>query len=679
MRHPHPLLVGVLAAVAGQTAAADGPATAAGPAQTITVSAARGDSVYAPQPYQESQTFLPGAALQKQISIREAMDLPGVLGDPVKAIAQLPGVVSGGRGELLVHGSKEGESAPNINHLPVGYLFHLGSLHSVISPEAIDQIDVYLGNFDATYGNAIGGVVDITPRPPGGGDGGYLHLGLLDSSLGGDVALGDGWAVSFHGRRSYLDLFIPTDAFSNGDSKNRLTTFPNYWDANLTLAWTSGKHRVSLENLTAHDEFGLDLQDNEKKDPAATGPLWGRYGFSSTGLRWRYDDGVYRAMTLVGYMRQWNRFQLFSNFSLDIESDLATVFHLSTYTVGAHDLSLGFEGTYTHTPVRARSPGPPEDDQVDVDFTSSPVYDVRQDVDVPAGALIVQDTVRLGDRVRLRLGVRGEWVDFGAYRPIALPRGSLVVDVTANDSLAASAGQYARRPDGYKFADQLGNPRLTDEKADHYGLAWTHRQDGGELTIEPFYKHLYDLALSDPATGYSNSGTGRAYGIDVAAKLRGATWYLSLSYAYQDARRQLTATDRTQYSFYGDVPHTAQLSGSWQFAPAWSASFLAKYATGQPYTPIVGTYTYTDSNGSTRLRPTYGRPYSERFPDFFMLNLRAAWTTTVRTTPLELAFEVINATNQKNVQGIEYDDNYNKKGESTGLPLLVSLNATARF
>ncbi|GDY13610.1 membrane protein [Planctomycetota bacterium] len=648
---------------------------------SITVEASAADSVYVPQPYQESQTFLPNAPLQKQISVREAMDLPGVLGDPLKAVASLPGVVTGGRGEFLVHGSKEGESSPNLNHLPVGYLFHLGSLHSVLSPEAIDQIDVYLGGFDTTYGDAVGGVIDVTPRYPIGSNSGYVHLGLLDSSLGFDVGLGDGWNLSFHGRRSYIDLLIPVDTFNGGggDDKDRITTFPNYYDANLVLAWTSGRHQVSLESLLAEDEFGAELRENKVKDPAATGPLEAKYGFSSTGLRWKYDAGAYRAMTLVGYLYQWTDFRI-GELNLDLTTNTWTLYHLSTLTEGPHELSAGFEIQYVNTPVRGKISNPPEDDEVDFDLTSAQVYQLDQNIDNTNYSVFVQDTVRLDERVRLRLGVRGEFADFGAYRPVAMPRGALVVDVTKTDSLALSVGQYSQRPEGYKFADQLGNPRLTDERADHYSLAWNHRaSDLGEWSIEPFYKHLYDLAVVDQTARYSSSGTGNAYGVDVAGKIRGTSWYLSLAYAYQQAKRQLSAEDPGKYSFYGDVTHTAQLAGSWQFATQWSASFLAKYATGQPFTPIVGTYTYTDTNGTTRLRPVYGKPYSDRFPDYFQLNLRAAYTTTISGSPLELALEVINATNHKNVQGIEYDDQYKKKGESTGLPLLASLNATLRF
>ena len=131
---------------------------------------------------------------------------------------------------------------------------------------------------------------------------------------------------------------------------------------------------------------------------------------------------------------------------------------------------------------------------------------------------------------------------------------------------------------------------------------------------------------------------------------------------------------------YGDVPHSLQLAGSWRFAQSWSTSFLAKYTSGQPYTPVVGTYVYTDTNGNTRLRPIYGEPYSERFPDYFTFNYRVAWNTRLQGgEQVEVGIEILNLTNHKNVIGIEYDDQYRKERDVVGLGILPSLDVTVRF
>ena len=119
---------------------------------------------------------------------------------------------------------------------------------------------------------------------------------------------------------------------------------------------------------------------------------------------------------------------------------------------------------------------------------------------------------------------------------------------------------------------------------------------------------------------------------------------------------------------------------NYQFASGWSAGFLAKYSTGSAYTPVIGTYLHTDVDGSTRVRPIYGVPYSKRMPYYFMLNLRFAYTQLVgETGELEYSFEVLNATARNNVQGYQYDDEYNKESDAVGLPIIPTFNLTYRF
>lgn len=684
-----PLTLGALLATCGAWSE-DVPPPAAPPAgdgkdaggSRITVTATQADPLYAPLPYLENQTFVRDAPMQRQISVREALDIPGVLGDPLKAVGTLPGVVTGSGGEMFLHGSKEGESAPTINHLPVGYLFHLGSIHSVMSPEAIDQLDVYLGGFDTTYGDAIGGVIDVTPRYPlPGGDSAYVHLGLLDSSLGFDASLGGSWALTAHARRSYFDLILPDDALDDSESDTTVTAFPAYTDVNATLSYTDGAHRFSLETLFAHDEFGINTQDNAVKDPAATGDVNARYGFSSTGLRWRYEAGDYRANTLLGYLYQWQRFSIFGGYFFTQRSHTGTLFHLSSWRRGAHDLSAGLEVQRQYLPLDAMLPVPPDEDQVDFDLTSAPTYRVKQTLQPTVYSLFAQDLWRFAADWRARVGVRGEYSDLGDRPLRIMPRGALIHDLGARDSLSASAGLYSSRPEEYKRFDQIGNRDLGDQTAIHYGLAWNHRSaEHGTWTIEPYYKQLDHLAVSHPQERFRDDGEGTAWGVDVSYRLRGPTWYLALSYAFQRAERQLSSDDERTYGFYGDVPHSLQLAGSWRFAPGWSTSFLAKYTSGQPYTPVVGTYLYTDTNGNTRLRPIYGEPYSERFPDYFTLNHRVSWTTRLQGgEQVEVGIELLNLTNHRNVIGIEYNDQYQKERDVTGLGFLPSLDVTVRF
>ena len=137
----------------------------------------------------EKEGFMKFAPMQKQITAEQALQVAGTNGDPIKGLKTFAGIVSTNHddgSELYIHGSKPRETRFTINHLPIGYLFHLGGLHSVIAPEMTGQIDAYLGGFDVSYG-AMGAVVDITPKYPTGSNSGRLHLGMYDADFASDI------------------------------------------------------------------------------------------------------------------------------------------------------------------------------------------------------------------------------------------------------------------------------------------------------------------------------------------------------------------------------------------------------------------------------------------------------------------------------------------------------------
>ena len=92
----------------------------------------------------QKESFLPNAPMQQQMTTKQALGIAGTNGDPVKALKSFAGVVSTNNdegSELYIHGSKPRETKFMLNQLPLGYVFHLGGLHSVIAPEATAQID----------------------------------------------------------------------------------------------------------------------------------------------------------------------------------------------------------------------------------------------------------------------------------------------------------------------------------------------------------------------------------------------------------------------------------------------------------------------------------------------------------------------------------------------------------
>ena len=647
------------------------------------------DDVFERPDYIEQRSYLRGAAAQKRLSTDEAMFIPGNQGDPLKALKSLSGVtsLSDMTGELYIYGSKPQESQFNLNHLPIGYVYHIFGIHSVLSPDAIDQIDAYLGGYDTTYGQSMGGVIDITPRYPTGKDSGFAHLGIYDASGGVDVGINDNLNLFVGARRSYYDLLLDAVGKSTGtldeDSNLSYTQFPNYWDITMLADYAMGDAGVlSVEMLAARDALTIQTYENAVKDPEASGNVDNDSGFFSGGLRHRYEGMDYTAHSLLYYNYTFSDTELFDDYYFRFESQTYGLFHQSDFERGDHLISLGTEINHIDIPLDANISRPPDASDVDYDFTTEKKYRIDEVIRLNSAALFAQDNWQLHDAISLRYGLRYSTTDYQKFQHLVDPRGALVFRLGDHDSLSLSAGRYSQLPEGYKTQKDIGSETLSLERSNHYMIAYNHVDDRYEWGIQPFYKTFTDLAIDQTdangsTVSYDSSGEGHAYGLDLSAKYRDGTYYAFIAYTYLDAKRQITTGDTTKYRFYGDIPHTLQLLGSIRFADTWAFSTLFKYNSGKPYTPITGTYI---DPRDQRVRPIYGDPFSERLPDYLTLNIKIGQQINIGPSEqFQWSFELMNATNHVNVSDIRYDDNYRRIGYYKQLPLLPWLDFTLRF
>lgn len=644
--------------------------------------------------YIEKVQRLKAAPAQKRLTTQEAMFIPGVQGDPVKAMQSLGGVTSttDTSGELFVYGSKPEETSTTIDHLPIGYLFHFGGLHSVISPEAIDQIDAYLAGFDSSYGNAMGAVLDVTPKYPDSSTHGYGHVGIYDSSAGINVALSDDLNIYFGARRSYFDLALEAIGKAEGNLGSSGDTtyqeFPNYYDATLTLAYNINSNSIlSLEMITANDRLEINTQTNKVRDPEATGTIKGRRGFTTIGTRYRYDANNYHTQTLLYNLQQSSRTDLFDGYYADTKSRSSGLYHESVYEMNKHKIMAGLEFVNINVPLdlNISRPEQPYSNDVQDPFSLADKYHIVEEFNINSLSLFLEDIYALNDSFSFRYGARfasSNFLKLGSYID---PRFSAVYRFNDSSNISLSIGQYTQIPEGYKFVEKIGNPDLGYEQAYHYLLHYDYSfWEASEFSIEPFYRDFKDLTIDSNATQFSNGGKGYAYGTDISLKVREGDWYGFIAYTYLQAKRELTIDNKQLEKFYGEIPHTLQIIGAYKFMKNWSLSTLTRYHSGALYTPIIGTenQSYTDKDGKeqTILVPIKGDRFSKRLPAYFTLNLKLAQTIKLSNhESLEWSFELLNLTNHDNISSISYDDEYKKEGYTKQLPILPWFDVTYKF
>src|SRR5262249_40177979 len=142
--------------------------------------------------------------------------------------------------------------------------------------------------------------------------------------------------------------------------------------------------------------------------------------------------------------------------------------------------------------------------------------------------------------------------------------------------------------------EPFGNPNLHNPYAIHTSIGVEQDLGSGfELSVEGFHKTLGDLvvARAEPGatsgTHYENSGSGRAYGLELLAKGHHGRFTGWLAYTLSRSVRR-DAPGEPQYVFQFDQTHVLSALGSFDLGRGWSVGARFRYVTGNPYTPYVG-------------------------------------------------------------------------------------------
>jgi len=639
----------------------------------------------------EKVGYMKAAPMQKQISGKRALEVAGSNGDPIKALQTFAGIVSTNNdngSEIYIHGSKPRETKFTLNHLPLGYLFHLGGIHSVIAPEMTGQIDAYLGGFDVTYG-AMGAVVDISPKYPTGSGKGRVHIGLYDADFAYDMKLGESTNLFVSARRSYLDLIADQiiEKFDTDKDDARKTSsytlLPQFNDAQLILTHEVGQNIFSLEMLTAHDKLKVNDTYNVDKDPLAVGKINADYESNTIGARWVYaGDGVTSQTLLYRLFTQNNSSFFDADYFVKTELEEYGLYHETVWELDGHTVTLGGKVKRVDAPTKVHANAPSTTDFGDI-VTEQNVVDLDKTFRAKEYTLFAQDIWDITPSDHLRYGVRVYTTDFQEFGSGVDPRVAYVHDFSDDLTVSMAVGQYSQRPSTFMTIEGFGNPKIdTQESSMHYTLSIQKTfADSSSLVVEPYFKKFENLAIADDLNNYESVGEGEAYGIDITYKKKIADFDIMAAYSYVKATRELNTNNTKQYRFEGDIPHTLQISTNYHFWDSWRASAYMKYSSGEPYTPVIGTDNYT-YKGKTYVKPVYGEPYSKRLDANYDLDVQIGKTFKyANNTSLEVSLELmnINALFKKNVESIKYDDKYKEDGSYDQLGFLPALHLNYRF
>jgi hypothetical protein len=602
------------------------------------------------------------------------LEVPGAGNDPLQAIYALPGVTFStsdgpGSSDPVIRGSAPQDNAYFIDLIPARYLFHLFG-DSIFDKNVISSFDLYPAAFASKYGDATGGIIDVTLREPRNQRlTTTLHTSLLTAGVLVETGIGANQAVYATYRRSTLDLLLDEQDLDDDDDEGlRIDALPVATDYQLKYSWhPNDANGLSVVAAGATDTLAATFAETHQealRDPDFAGPASLEQGFDSQGATWDWRGRGRELTSIFSHARESTRLIYGRAQHENTESDRLHSRFLYGQTLNdKHSVSLGLglqQVTYDldfNAKVVACNDFDPECSTVDAEYV---LY--RDTLEVLTHEFHVEDRWLVTDRHAFTLGFNyggDDYLGDGRLEP------RVRFEYQVNDGLSThvAAGQYSQLPQLREMIAVLGNPSLTTVKADHYVWGVSQALGGGwRWNVDLYYKDMTDIVISSEqdssAENYGNGAEGSAYGAELLFRRdlteRWSGW-ASLSLAESD--RTKTATGET-VGFEYDKPILLNLVANRLIGRSWMLGLRWNYQSGGRYTPIVDLRPSSSHPGV--LEPIYGTLNSEQYPDYHRLDFRAEYTRPRKWGYWKFYVDVLNVYDQQNVTRYEYAPNGKK-------------------
>jgi len=631
---------------------------------------------------------------------RTLSKLPGFAGevDVIKALQVLPGVNSFGDGSsfFFVRGGNFDQNLMMIDEAPIYDPAHLFGFFSVISPDAINEMKIYKGDFPSRYGGRASSVIDITAREGNSkrfGFGG--NIGIYASSL------------TFEGPfKKEKASFIISGRMSNIGWLGRLASGDNslkinFYDLNTKFnVQVSKKDRLYLTVYMGQDQF----KRKQGLGVSSFGISWDN--IAST-LRWNH---VFNHKLFMNTTLNYSNYRYFLYLSSDEQeywqstiANTSLKSDLSWYINSKNTIRAGFSmSQYRVNPgnIHLRTP---EDEQY---LRQVPQYKSMEYV------FYASNEQRIGKHWSLNYGIRLPiWVDYGPTSVYYFDVNHNVIDVLeveSNNYYASFVVPEPRFSFGYTFRkgsslkagySRMGQflrvmsngtgpfssldvwtvagpniePLIAQQLSAGYFLDWAEMK--WELSLETYYKvyenHMdyadhANLLYNPLIEGELRFGDAWTYGVEFMLRKAKGRFNGWLGYTWSRTFAQVPEVNGGEvYPAYWDVPHNLAFFMAYETKKRWSFSANFIYRTGNPYTTPIGFYDY---DGYTT--PIYGERNNDRLPDYHRLDLSVAYrlNKTDNRYKHNLSLTLYNAYGRANPFSISF----NKYEESDGKFLIPS-------
>lgn len=617
--------------------------------------------------------------LRIDLTAKDLISVPGTQNDPLGVIATLPGVAVNtdfSRG-VAIRGARPGDNRYYLDFLPTGYLFHLTGL-SVVDSDLVSHLSMYPAGFGAEYQGVIGGVISADTREPARDRvRARAHASFLDAGATVEGPIAPHQHAMLSARMSYYDLIIGSLVKKSKTSRQTgvdIIQLPRYRDYRGKYEIDAGAGRIDLLVDGATDDIRFLVNDTAPEavlDPATAG--FYRYDLKYDRQGVVYSNGNIRAG--AGRIRNLVSGRFGGTGQLDRKT-VESVFRLvDDAAFGPNDIKWGLDisDMAVNYDVILRDTGCTQFD-VNCRFTGRQFRTTAIDTRYVKKHLFAQDTVQMTEDTSFTLGA-GYLADTYLHRSRVEPRFRLDMNLSPGVSIHVGGGRYSEMPELKYIDPNLGNPALGYLQSNQVVTGVTFALNPDTLAeVNAYYKSMENLVTSDPVTRYGDRGTGRAFGTELMLLEQAGPLSGWLSLTWSRSIRKNLATGQSM-SFEFDQPLILSAVAKYALNDRMKLSGRLAFHSGRPYTPILGGTPDPASSGSWL--PVYGAINGNRMPNYFRADIRFDWKIHWQKT--RLYFEIINATDHRNVAGYQYSADYSTRKPVEQLPLIVSVGAEWRW
>ncbi len=220
----------------------------------------------------------------------------------------------------------------------------------------------------------------------------------------------------------------------------------------------------------------------------------------------------------------------------------------------------------------------------------------------------------------------------------------------------------------------LTNKDLGFTKSEHFVLGYD-RSLGKDfrLKFETYYQYLFNVPVTIAKSSYStlnfgdsygvylpdsltNKGTGRNYGMELTIeKYYSSGYYFLITGSLFDSK--YTASDGVERNTAFNSKFTTNVLGGYEFKIDQTGNSLINingkctFAGGRYFTPID--LALSEQYG--QFYPDVTKSYTQRYPDYFILDMKVGYKWNGKKVTQEWALDVQNVTNQKNILTEDYN------------------------